>query len=242
MLKNVQGEDKFHENNNLIDINFLKSNIDFSCLKPDVSQDNISAFCETALSNSVKTIYVPPCFIQFVNSRVSSQGIDVGTTAGFPYGNNSVDVKKAGILYAAEKGAKWVDVCINLSFVKSGRYFDVEREIENLLEISQSAGIGLKLIVESPYLDEDELIRTTKIVNKHKVDYIKTATGVGNAVSEREVRIIKSNLTDTKLKVSGGIFMVDQVLAYFDLGADKIGSSHGFHILESFKQTLTQTS
>ena len=214
-----------------MNIDFLKQNIDFTNVKPDVSVKEINKFCKQALFHKVKTIYVPPVFVVQAVSQVGKNGIDVGTIAGFPYGNIPIELKKGGIAWAARHKARWVDVCLNISSVKSNNYSDVEKEIKQLTAEAYKHKIGLKIIVESPYLTKNELIRVTELIDYYHVDYIKTASGVGNQITEKDVKIIKPILKYSKLKAAGGISRLDQAIIFFNLGADKIGSSKGFEIL-----------
>jgi len=216
-------------------IDYLRENIDYTNVKPNVSQQEMESFCKIALRNHVKTIYVPPVFVDLAFSMVGKDGIEVGTTAGFPYGNVPVELKELGIRYAAEHKARWVDVCLNVSLVRSNRFDEVKDELLRLVAAACDYEIGLKTIIEAPYLGIDELVETTKLVDSCGVDYLKTATGVGTKVSERGVEVIKLLLKRSKLKVAGGISTLSEAERFFDLGADKIGSSNGFQILEEAK-------
>jgi deoxyribose-phosphate aldolase len=216
----------------MLNIDFLKENIDFTNIKPYLSYKDIDAFCELALLHQVKTIYVPPIFVTHVNIKVNKKGIDVGTVAGFPYGNIPIELKEQGIILAARAGAAWVDVCLDLSSVKSHRYDAVKAEIIQLTNTAHRRKVRIKIIVESPFLTKDELIYTVKLVDG-LADYLKTASGVGNKITKKDVKIIKQFLRHSKLKVAGGIATIEQINEFFNLGADKIGTSKGFEILES---------
>lgn len=216
----------------MVDLDFLRQHIDFTCVHPHVSQEEMNMFCQRAINNQVATIYVPPVYVEFALSLVKSCGIEIGTTAGFPFGNQPSEIKFRGIAFAVESGAKWVDVCLDISAVRSGMFDVVGEEIHSLGYMARREGIGLKLIVESPYLKLDELICVTKLVEYEGIEFLKTATGVGNRVSQKEVLTIKKHLQRTKLKVAGGVTTLDSAVRFFDLGADIIGSSRGFEILE----------
>jgi deoxyribose-phosphate aldolase len=215
----------------IITKDFLRQHIDFTCVRPDVSEQEIIKFCQQAVRHRVKTIYVPPAFLTLALTQVKQSDVVIGTTAGFPYGNMPFAVKKTGIVFAAKQGAVWVDVCLNVSWLRSGKLKEVAKEIQQLNTIARQHGMGLKLIVESPYLTVNELRHVSKLVNKAGVEYIKTATGVCNRVSTQEVKIIKRCLTTTRLKVAGGISTLAQAKKFFDLGADVVGTSAGFELL-----------
>jgi deoxyribose-phosphate aldolase len=179
----------------------------------------------------VATIYVPLVFVRLACSLVGKYGIEVGTTAGYPYGNTPTAIKLQEIEYAIQKGAKWVDVGLNLSFVKSVQWLKIENEVLEIVNNTNNR-TGLKLIIEAPYLTDRETIDLVEIIDKHGVEFVKSSTGVGTKIALRHVELIKKTLKNAKIKAAGGISSLKQAMEFFDLGADVIESSHGFRILE----------
>ncbi|XOU94445.1 MAG: adenylyl-sulfate kinase [Candidatus Kerfeldbacteria bacterium] len=217
----------------VIDADFLRKHIDFTLIHPYVSVKEIRVFCQRAIENRVRTIYVPPVFVKLAIDLVLEHGIVVGTTVGFPYGNQHILPRKIMDMHSAWcSGARWVDVCLNVSLIRNPNPLYLLEEVKDIVQCARVRKIGLKIIIESPFLRDVELATVTQFVELEKVDFLKTATGVGNRVSEAEVLIIKQHLKNTKLKVAGGITTFDDAKRFFELGADVIGSSRGFAILE----------
>ena len=221
------------------DIDFLKQHIDYTLIGRGVSEEEMVSFCKQAIKYNVRTIYVPLVYVEPVVFFVKEHKIAVGTVAGFPLGALPIDFKETEIEFAAIAGASWIDVCLNLCPVRSQKPKKVINEVERLKKAAERNDIGLKLIIETPYLDEAQIRQVTKIISNAEIDFLKTATGFGNEVSADEVMIIKPILTETKtkLKVAGGIKTLEQAKRFFQLGADIIGSSNGFAILEQAKKT-----
>mgnify|MGYP001604339358 CR=1 FL=1 len=214
----------------MVNFNFLIRNIDFTNVNPTSSYEEIKEFCIKANKYSVKTIYVQPFFLSYVKGIVK-QDIEIGTTGGFPFGNVPLQVKFYEIEYAAKNGAKWIDVCINLSNVKSKKWDKVREEIFELQKKSIQESIGLQLILEIPFLTNDEIMKLVSISEKEKVEFLKTASGVRNKITLDQLRFIKPLLKSCKLKVSGSILNLKEVNEFFENGADIVGSSKGFEII-----------
>ncbi len=232
IVKEIEPNDAYSKKGaGWIRMDFLRENIDFTLINPSCSKKEIMEFCRKAILRNVGTIYVPPAFLGYACSLTRGHSIDVGTTAGFPYGNMPTELKEAGISYAAKNGARWVDVCLNVSLIKSGEYAAAEKEISGLAKAAHKNRIGLKLIIDSPYLKKNELVKTARLVDAHGVDYLKTASGVGNKICLDDVKTLMAVLRKSRLKVSGGISTFREAAGIFNLGADRIGSSKGFEIM-----------
>ncbi len=215
----------------MVDVDFLREKIDFTNVSPTSSLKEIEELCEKAIKYSIKTIYVQPVFLSYAKNKLNGE-IDIGTTGGFPFGNIPVQIKFKEIEYAARNGAKWIDICLNISNIRSNNWDNVKEEIYELKKKSSQESIGLKIIIEVPFLTSNETIRVIEIAEEAKIEFIKTASGVGNKVTLDQLKFIKPFLKSCKLKVAGGISTFNEAKRFFENGADIIGSSKGFDILK----------
>ena len=133
----------------MVNFDFLRKNIDFTNVSPTSSFEEIKELCKKANKHSVKTIYVQPIFLLYAKNKLE-KGIDIGTTGGFPFGNVPLQIKLNEIEYAAKNGARWIDICLNISNVKSNKWDEVREEIFELRRKSLQESIGLKIILEIP--------------------------------------------------------------------------------------------
>lgn len=94
----------------------------------------------------------------------------------------------------------------------------------------------LKVIIETAYLSETEIIRASRIVAESGADFIKTSTGfAGRGASEEDIRIMRANLPENVgIKASGGIKDAATAIALIEAGADRIGTSSGVKIFEEW--------
>lgn len=215
----------------MVTFDFLIKNIDFTNVSPIASFQEIEEFCMKANKYCVKTIYVQPIFLDFVKNKLN-QDVEVGTTGGFPFGNIPLQIKLKEIEYAAENGAKWIDICINLSNVKSKKWAEITKEVIELRKKSIESSINLKIILEVPFLTNAEIVELVNICENENIEFLKTASGIRNKVSLDQLKFVKPLLTSCKIKVAGGISNLKEVKEFFENGANIIGSSKGFEILE----------
>ncbi|MEO3992846.1 MAG: deoxyribose-phosphate aldolase [Desulfurococcaceae archaeon TW002] len=209
----------------------LNTRIDQTMLKYDKGLKDYMDFAEKSDKFSFRSIVVPSIMVKEIAPIVKTP---VAGVVGFPYGYHPTETKIKEIEYIGRNGGKEVDVVINLIHVKSGNYSEVSNEIEKLVRSAREIGLGIKIIVETSVLSDDELVRICKILLTNKPDFVKTNTGFGpRGVSVRDVLIIKKIVGDElKIKASGGVRNTIEALNLIMFGADVIGTSAGIEIIK----------
>jgi len=96
-----------------------------------------------------------------------------------------------------------------------------------------SEDVCLKVILETCYLTDEEIIRICEIAKNEGIDFVKTSTGFGTAgATLRHVQIMKDTVGDkVKIKASGGIRDAATAQQYIDAGVSRIGTSSGVKIV-----------
>jgi len=136
---------------------------------------------------------------------------------------------------AIAKGAKEVDMVINIAKAKDGDFAYIEDEIR---QIKEAVGDHvLKVIIETCLLTDDEKMALCKAVVNAGADYIKTSTGfsTGGATFHDVELFAKYTEGKCKIKAAGGIRTRDDMVKFISLGADRLGTSSAIKILNSEK-------
>jgi deoxyribose-phosphate aldolase len=91
----------------------------------------------------------------------------------------------------------------------------------------------IKVIIETAYLTEEEIIRACKMCVDAGIDFVKTSTGFASTGARVEdIRVMRKSLPETVgIKASGGIKTKEQALTMIEAGADRIGTSSGIKIV-----------
>ncbi len=204
--------------------------VDHTQLKATAAWEDIEKICEEAVRYRTASVCIPPCYVRRVKETYQDK-LTICTVIGFPLGYSAASVKVAETLQALEDGAGEIDMVINLTDVKNGRFDLVEEEI---CALKQAAGEHiLKVIVETCYLTEQEKIRLCHCVTKAGADYIKTSTGFGTKGAElADIRLFAAHIgANVKIKAAGGIRSVEDMQAFLQAGADRLGTSSGVALL-----------
>lgn len=211
----------------------LASYIDHTLLKPFCTEADIEQLCREAKENGFAAVCVPPCYVSLAARILNDSGVNICTVVGFPLGYNDTNVKLYETETLIHAGATEIDVVVNVTWIKSGQWDKVDKELEQLSALISSHNAVFKLIFETAYLTSDEIMQLADLCLKNKVHYLKTSTGFAPKGAELEVvKAIKARIGDqAKIKASGGISDRDTAIAFIEAGADRIGTSSGVKIV-----------
>lgn len=203
--------------------------IDQTNLKQDASETDIIKLVEEQRKYKFRSICIAPSFLQV--ARKNLQNIYLTTVISFPNGYASTEAKIFEAKDAIKSGANDLDVVSNIGRIKMRDYDYLSKEVNALREITKSH--ILKFIIETSFLNKEDILYITKILAENGVDYVKTSTGFTKSGAKLDdVKFIKENFDGKiKIKASGGISDYKTALEFIDAGADVIGTSHGLEII-----------
>ena len=205
---------------------------DSTMLKAISTTSDIKKLCSDAKKYKFKAVCINPCYVSLAKELLKDTNVKVCTVIGFPLGANTTYIKVEEVRDAINNGADEVDMVINVGALKEKNYDYVINEIKELRNVSHNK--ILKVIIETCYLTEEEIIKMTEICNDTNVDFIKTSTGFGTrGASIEDIEIInKYKSNDLKIKASGGIRTKDDAQKYIELGVSRIGTSNAVKMME----------
>lgn len=209
----------------------LNSYIDHTNLKAVSNLNDIEKLCNEAIKYHFCSVCVSPYYVPFAKEILKNSTVLVCTVIGFPLGYNTKELKVFEAINAIENGADEIDMVINLQALKNKDYDYIKNEIEEIRDSID--GHTLKVIIETCYLTEDEIIEMTKICNLTYVNYIKTSTGFGTrGASIDDLKIINKYKNDIlEIKASGGIKTLENAEDMINNGATRLGTSNGVEIM-----------
>ncbi len=210
----------------------ILSKVDHTLLKADATKADITKLCNEAMENNTASVCINPCFIEYAVSIMGDK-IPVCTVIGFPLGAMTTASKVFEAKDAIAKGAKEVDMVINIGKAKEGDFSYIEDEIR---QIKQAIGNNiLKVIIETCLLNEQEKIALCHAVVNAGADYIKTSTGFSTAgATFADIELFaKYTNGGCKMKAAGGIRTKEDMEKFIELGADRLGTSSAIKILNS---------
>lgn len=207
------------------------SSIDHTLLFPASTSSEIAAHCEEALEYGFASVCIPMTAVPEASRILRGSNVKVGTVAAFPLGATPASIKSTEILWALEHGADEVDTVLDLSAIREGNMQAIREELASLREAA--SGAVLKVILEMPLLDNIQVITTLRLAEQARVDFVKTCTGFGSAVTFYQVALLRTAASDSmKIKAAGGIRTFAAARILKALGADRLGTSKATQFLK----------
>ncbi|MDH4187535.1 MAG: deoxyribose-phosphate aldolase [Nitrospira sp.] len=209
----------------------LPALIDHTVLRPDATKADVLRLCREAREFGFVVIFVPPSYIDEAVAAVADSNIRVGIPVGFPLGGHTTSMKVAEAVEGVARGAKVLDMVINVSRLKSGDYDFVRNDMAEV--VKATAGVEHKVILETCCLTREEKIIACSLALDAGMDYVKTSTGFATAgATVEDVRLMKDAVAGrAKVKASGGIRDWKTTQAMLEAGADRIGTSASLAIM-----------
>lgn len=203
-------------------------------LKPDCTKEEIIQLCNEAITHGFYGVCVSPYFVQLVKKSIVKKAIKIITVVGFPLGYSTVGAKVEEAKKAIISGADEIDMVMNIAAFKSGDMQTVQNDIQSVVTVCHLQNKKVKVIIETAYLSDEEIIRACKVCADCEVDYVKTSTGFASTGAEpRTVKLMRANLpSKIKIKAAGGIKTNKQALELLLAGADVLGCSSSLKIME----------
>lgn len=212
----------------------LAAYIDHTQLRPEATAAQVAQLCDEARHYGFAAVCVAPCYVQLAKERLGPGSlVKVATVVGFPLGYQHAKVKLLETHQAIADGADEVDVVMNISAFKSGKYEDVENELGDLAKFCHMHEAALKVIIETALLTTAEIEKACEICVAAEADYVKTSTGfAARGASLEDIKLMRRVLpSHMKIKASGGIKTVADAEALIKAGADRLGCSASVKIV-----------
>jgi deoxyribose-phosphate aldolase len=206
----------------------IQKYIEHTNLKTTITSSEVEMLLKEAQENNIFGICVPPFWVKKAKRDIGKSDLQLITVIGFPLGYQMSQTKEAEAIQALKDGADELDMVLNISAVKSEMMWP-KIEVAKLGKIAHEHGKILKVIIETAYLSNEEIIDACKICADAGADFVKTSTGFAPEGAKVEhIKLMRSVLPDhVGIKASGGIKTYKQALDLIEAGADRIGTSSG---------------
>ena len=206
--------------------------IDHTLLNPAATQAQIRRLCNEARTYGFAAVCVNPSHAERGSTELIGSEVATCVVIEFPLGATLTEVKVCEALCAVERGAREIDMVINIGALKDGRQDMVRQDIQAVVQAIRGRAL-VKAIIECCLLSDDEKVRATQAALDAGAAFVKTSTGLstGGATLE-DVRLLCRTVGERALvKASGGIRDYPSARALVDAGASRIGTSAGVRIV-----------
>lgn len=202
--------------------------IEHTNLSPTLTIASIDKLVDEARQYNFLGICVPPFWVKRAKREIGEGKITLVTVAGFPLGYNLTETKLDEIKRAIDNGADEIDVVWNVSSFKTGLPW-TKIEIAKCSKLVHDHQKILKVIIETAYLSDAEIVEGSKLCADAGADFVKTSTGFApSGATVDHIRLMRQAVpAEVGIKASGGIKSREQAIQLIEAGADRLGTSSG---------------
>lgn len=197
---------------------------DVSAVRTDVAMTEIEEMINIVRKYNCICASPMPWITEYVIEKLKDKTNTVVTgVVGFPSGAITTEAKVFSAKELISMGCKELDMVINVSALKAGKYSVVEDDIKRVVDCAN--GVPVKTIIEICYLTDDEIVRASEIGVKAGAEFIKTGTGWGpKPTTVDTIKLIKKTIGNSaKIKAAGGVRDLDTLLEMKACGCDRFG-------------------
>ncbi len=220
----------------------LNKMIDHTKLGANVTKAQIDQLVEEAKTHDFKSVCINPIWVKYVVHKLKHTNVLTCTVIGFPHGTHQPNVKVFEAEQAILDGAEELDMVINVHALKAKDYHTVKQEIKGIVDIAE--GRYVKVILETCYLTDEEIVKACDIAVKAGANFVKTSTGFGTAgATVDHVKLMKKTVGEqAEVKASGGVRTYEDAVKMVNAGATRIGTSNGVSIVTGGENNETNSS
>jgi deoxyribose-phosphate aldolase len=209
--------------------------IDHTLLKPETTPEDIDRLCAEARQYHFAAVCVNPIYVARAVKNLEGSSIPVAAVVGFPLGAVTSSIKAAETREAVLKGAREIDMVIDIGALKTGNYDRIYDEIKMVTDAA--GGFPVKVILETALLDTDQKIAACVLSKAAGAAFVKTSTGFGpGGATPEDVALMRRIVgPDMGVKASGGIRDEKTAQEMVSAGADRLGASASVAIVSAGK-------
>lgn len=223
----------------------LAQYIDHTLLSPTATESHIRQLCQQATHYRFYSVCVLPRWVDLCAEVLQGSAVRICTVSGFPLGGSVARVKAYEADLAVASGADEIDMVADLAAIVSGDDKYLFNDIRTVLKPCQSVRpyVGLKVIIESAALTDEQIVFACRIAQDAGADFVKTSTGLHPAGGARleHVRLMAQSAPRCKIKAAGGIKTAADAIAMIQAGASRIGASASISIMDQFSEDSVQS-
>lgn len=215
----------------------LAQYFDHTILSPDARRADVQRVCEEAKQYQTATVCVNGHWIPFVKEQLAGTSVKPIAVIGFPFGAGTTAAKVFEAQDAIDLGAEEIDMVINIGEMLDGNVDFVKADIKAVADAVHAKGKLLKVIIETAYLNDEQIVTVSKLSKEANADFVKTSTGyAGSGATVEAVKLMREAVgEEVGVKASGGIRTAEDVEAMLAAGANRIGLSRTVEIMNGLK-------
>jgi len=202
----------------------IKKMLDVALLQPTNTAAQIEELAHVVRDEGFGQICVQGLWVSLAASILKGSDAKVVACVGFPAGALKTQVKVFDTEQAVADGADEIDMVLNLGMFHGGKRQYAEEDVRAVVRAAR--GRPVKVIIETPYLNEEQKVDAARLVQNAGAAFVKTCTGTSPdpmALYE-DVRLIRQTVgPEMGIKASGRVGNYFRLMTMKEAGATRVG-------------------
>ena len=214
----------------------LAALLDQTLLRPTAGLAEGREWIDLNAEEGFASLCISPFLVPEAVRRLADTGTAVCSVVAFPLGYATPAAKATEAEDLVGLGCREIDMVVNVAALLEGDDEFVRRDIAGVVfavaEASEGAGL-VKVILETGYLDAEQIGRGCALAVEGGAAFVKTSTGFGpRGASVEDVVLMREVVgRGIGIKAAGGIRTLEFALELIAAGATRIGTSAGRELL-----------
>ena len=201
-------------------------------LNPYLSKETFHNNCELIMKYNIRNISTSLNFLKYLKDSINYKNCKINALISYPLADMPSKFLSEIVNYAKEFGANGIEFLPRFFYLSDSKEEDFANEIEILIK----SGIPITLIFNYLRIDNEILSKAINICLEMGIVNFQFGDGFGTYMNKNDInQIIKLIGDKSKLKISGGIKHLDQVIEILNYGASSIGTSDFHNIFKDLK-------
>ena len=214
----------------------LSRNLDAVAIGPNHGFADMKKLVQAAIKYEWKLIYGLNCYYDYLLSELKGTNTIIGgglcsASTGFESTEQKIFLAE---LYQS-MGCGEIDLYINIPYIRDGKEELALKELKQIRDVTKCT---MKVIIEAPILNDEQIKRACQIVIDSGADYIKTGTGfLGATTLEIVKKVMDQARNKILVKAAGGIMGYETINAMKNMGVDRFGMGYekAIRLMEEMK-------
>lgn len=216
---------------------------DYALLSPDVTRDQVKAHVERAIKYNVNAVHCNPYWLPMIADMLEGTDIQTGIVPSFPVGCDNTEMKVRQIeeyCKVLHGRPACVDTVVNIGLLRGGELEEFTNDLREIVKVGHSHGYVVKSILETTFLNDEQIATGTRCAVEAGVDVVKAASGRSGTADLRVMNIVKQNIPDLskvqmKFSALGTLSVTEQTIMGMVIGCTMFGTGYAHQIIEEME-------
>ena len=210
----------------------LNEKIHAIVINPYLTWEDFCTNCDLIKKYNIKNISTSLNYLADFKNRLSNYSANINALISYPLADLPVSYIEELVCFAKDKGANGIEYLPNFINLSKRNLETFAAEIEQV----KLSGLPFSIIINKSKLQEEVLHSAIEISLELGIKNFQFGDGFGPPITLNDIaEIHKITGSQNQIKVVGGIKKLTQVIDFFDIGINSVGTSNFCEIFQEVK-------